>query len=616
MDDSDFAKYFPASFGKSAKPKPKTKAEPKKVVADDGMDALRAFMPTSFGKQKAPRTSSAQYGKSKSEQEQEPETDQRAMHKKVNNEVEEEEESVGPSPAGQPTDSGSAVGSSSKATEADSEDDDNDNDTQDHPSSSVLPISHEIVLNEHSKTVSAMALDPAGTRLVTGGYDFNVCFWDFAGMDTRFKPFRSMEPCGAHQIHELKYSLTGDKILIISGEAKARIYDRNGVEIADYQKGDPYIRDMRLTSGHVAALTSGGWHPYIKDRFVTSSADGTIRLWDVENVRKQTEVIAYKTKERGGRTSVTAVSYSSDGKMIAGAGADGTVSLYSSVGPFLRPIHTIENAHARGSDTSSILFSRDSQRMVTRGGDDTVKLWDMRNLKHPMFIAEDVPSLNSESNVIFSPDERLILTGTGVKKNEGYGKVVMMNSENLEVVRTVSVSQSSVVKVLWHDKLNQIITGNADGSVHVYYDPEVSVKGAKLCANKAPKKRAVDDYEIDRPIITPHALAMFKEDKVRTNKRKQEKMRQDPVASHRPEMPLSGPGKGGKVGTNLTQHVLTDVAKDRMREEDPREALLRYAEVTEKDPQWISPAYKMNQPKPVYDDRADGDDHRELKRKK
>lgn len=109
---------------------------------------------------------------------------------------------------------------------------------------------------------------------------------------------------------------------------------------------------------------------------------------------------------------------------------------------------------------------------------------------------------------------------------------------------------------------------------------------------------------------------MFKEDNVRTNKRKQEKMRQDPVASHRPEMPLSGPGKGGKVGTNLTQHVLTDVAKDRMREEDPREALLRYAEVTEKDPQWISPAYKMNQPKAVYDDRADGNDHRELKRKK
>jgi len=146
----------------------------------------------------------------------------------------------------------------------------------------------------------------------------------------------------------------------------------------------------------------------------------------------------------------------------------------------------------------------------------------------------------------------------------------------------------------------------------------VSHKGAKLCATKTPKKRAVDDYEIDRPIITPHALPMFKEDntKMQSNKRKQEKMRSDPLASRRPEMPLSGPGKGGKVGTNLTQHVLTDVVKDTMREEDPRAALLKYAEVTEKDPQWITPAYKKNQPQAVYDEREDSEDHRELKRKK
>ncbi|KAI7817127.1 WD40-repeat-containing domain protein [Gamsiella multidivaricata] len=498
----------------------------------------------------------------------------------------------------------------------DDDKDNNEGDASGRPDSSTLPISHEIIMNEHSKTISAMALDPAGARLVTGGYDFNVCFWDFAGMDTRFKPFRSMEPCGAHQIHELKYSLTGDKILIISGEAKARIYDRNGVEVADYQKGDPYIRDLRLTSGHVASLTSGAWHPHTKDRFITSSTDGTIRLWDVENTRKQADVIAYKTKERGGRTPVTAIAYSSDGKMIGGAAGDGTVSLYPSTGPFLRPIHTIENAHVKGTETSCITFSRDSLRIVTRGGDDTVKLWDTRNLKHPLSIAEDMAVLNSEANVIFSPDERLILTGTGVKKGEGYGKIVMMNNENLEIVRTVSVSQSSVVRVLWHDKLNQIVAGNADGSAHVFYDPDVSHKGAKLCAIKAPKKRAVDDYEIDRPIITPHALPMFKEDKVQTSKRKQEKLRSDPKASHRPEMPLTGPGRGGKVGQSTIQHVLTDFVKDTMREEDPRAALLKYADVVEKDPQWITPAYKQNQPKPVYDERDEEGEHRELKRRK
>lgn len=43
--------------------------------------------------------------------------------------------------------------------------------------------------------VSALALDPSGARLVTGGFDFDVRFWDFAGMDASLQSFRNLRPC-------------------------------------------------------------------------------------------------------------------------------------------------------------------------------------------------------------------------------------------------------------------------------------------------------------------------------------------------------------------------------------------------------------------------------------
>ena len=40
-----------------------------------------------------------------------------------------------------------------------------------------------------------MGLDPSGARLVTGGYDYDVKFWDFAGMDASLRHFRQIRPC-------------------------------------------------------------------------------------------------------------------------------------------------------------------------------------------------------------------------------------------------------------------------------------------------------------------------------------------------------------------------------------------------------------------------------------
>ncbi len=46
-------------------------------------------------------------------------------------------------------------------------------------------------------------------------------------------------------------------------------------------------------------------------------------------------------------------------------------------------------------------------------------------------------------------------------------------------------------------------------------------------------------------------------------------------------MPLNGPGRGGRVGTNYTHYMMKHIMKDTTHDEDPRTALLSYAKQAE-----------------------------------
>lgn len=53
-----------------------------------------------------------------------------------------------------------------------------------------------------------------------------------------------------------------------------------------------------------------------------------------------------------------------------------------------------------------------------------------------------------------------------------------------------------VIRCLWHPKLNQMFVGCGDGAVKVYYDPEKSMRGAKLCIVKTKRKMKQVDCSI------------------------------------------------------------------------------------------------------------------------
>ena len=76
-----------------------------------------------------------------------------------------------------------------------------------------FPITHELILKDHTKVVSALALDPSGARVLSGSHDYDCKLWDFGGMVQRCKPFKSWEPAesyhvGSCRVYDLLIQLT------------------------------------------------------------------------------------------------------------------------------------------------------------------------------------------------------------------------------------------------------------------------------------------------------------------------------------------------------------------------------------------------------------------------
>jgi hypothetical protein len=128
----------------------------------------------------------------------------------------------------------------------------------------------------------------------------------------------------------------------------------------------------------------------------------------------------------------------------------------------------------------------------------------------------------------------------------------------------------------------------------VLYSPQTSLNGAKLLLNKGPpRKITIEDMSdaLAAPtIITPHALPMFRdgEGDGRGTKRKRDKERMDPRKSKRPELPVTGPGRGGRVGASATQHIVQNLVRDTTRDEDVSLLLVPLLDV---DARWPGNAF-------------------------
>ena len=138
----------------------------------------------------------------------------------------------------------------------------------------------------------------------------------------------------------------------------------------------------------------------------------------------------------------------------------------------------------------------DGHTLASRSFDGTMKVWDLRKFTQPLGTFGGLDNFVSETDCIFSPSGRYIMTGTSVHMKDtkevgpdgktrivkmdasGAGRLVFVDPLTMNIVRDIEFPGTSVLRIRWHPKLNQIFTTDGAGNCHVHYTHGLSQKGA------------------------------------------------------------------------------------------------------------------------------------------
>ncbi|PSN70982.1 WD40 repeat-like protein [Corynespora cassiicola Philippines] len=523
-----------------------------------------------------------------------------------------------------------------KAAESDSDKDSDDDSDDDDEDDDEFPVSHELVIKTHDRPVTSLTLDPAGTRLVTGSTDGMLKLHDLSAMTlTTIRAFKTVDPfvtkpsanAETHSIYQVSYSPhTGSQFLVITATSQARIFSRDGEQISEFVKGDMYLRDKKNTKGHTAEITNSSWHPTNRDMFVTAGVDSTVRIWDVNKRMQQEQVMVHKSRAAGsaGLTRMTAIGWGvapeGNGSLIVSAALDGSLVMWGGEGPFHRPTGEIRDAHAKDTWTSGLDISSDGRLVITRGGDDTIKLWDTRKFKTPINTTSH-PSTSTQyptSNIRFGPNNTSVITGS----ESGHLHILNPATLRPELVTPVTPG-SPLITVEWHPKLNQIFTGSANGQTTILFNPQISNSGALTIASKAPKKRHLDDDPNLTTDMDPLGMAGEAiEPGGKPGPQPGSYAARHPTIGltasgrsrdpRRPHIPATTPFA---KSTPDEKYVRDNIELSSMRDEDPREALLKYAP-KEGEKKLFTGAWEKTQPKAIYKEDESDEEERDPKRTK
>ncbi len=230
----------------------------------------------------------------------------------------------------------------------------------------------------------------------------------------------------------------GQRVVTSSFDGTAKVWDVvTGEELLTFEGHTDAIYDVAVSpDGNLVATAS--------------HEDNTVRVWDINTGEERLQVSGHD----GSIWGVWAVAFSPDGSLIASAGEDGLVKLWD-----LESGEEVLSIAAHSDRIYDIQFSPDGSRLISGGDDESAKIWDT-------VTGQELIALTGHDYVIettaFSPDGSLAATASW----DGTARV--WDAESGEELLILPGHTSEVWGVAFSPDGEFIATASADGTAKLW----------------------------------------------------------------------------------------------------------------------------------------------------
>jgi WD40 repeat protein len=219
--------------------------------------------------------------------------------------------------------------------------------------------------------------------------------------------------------------------------------------------------EMKKTSAVTPRKTMRGHTGYIfgvvhlpgRQRIITCSKDGSLRLWELENGAQ----IGDEWRDEGDKAEFRTIALSPNGKTLASGSNDGTVRLWD-----VETGKVVVKWKGHSDIVMSVCWSRNGERVVSGSQDGTARVWDVKS-------GEPVQGLNPIKTghrnvyvVSYSPKAKMIATG-GPKESG----IKIWDAKTGKLLSTIE-QDWAVCSLAWISDEKKLIAGTGNGLIKIF----------------------------------------------------------------------------------------------------------------------------------------------------